>query len=109
MVSMRSEKPICAPARLSEVSPTLPLNGRLTDEGSHVKIKVSFVENTEMADVFIVQGERSRCNTGPSVNSSFSEFSVSVQGDKECIHRPQLLYRKESRSGFEPGSLCLPT
>ena len=25
MVSMRSEKPICAPPRLSEVSPTLPL------------------------------------------------------------------------------------
>ena len=24
-VSMRSEKPICAPPRLSEVSPTLPL------------------------------------------------------------------------------------
>ena len=24
------------------------------------------------------------------------------------IHRPQLLKRKESRSGFEPRSLCLP-
>ena len=54
MVSMRSEKPICAPSRLSEVSPRLPLNGRLTDEGSDVEIKVSSVENTELADVFIV-------------------------------------------------------
>ena len=24
------------------------------------------------------------------------------------VHRPQLLKRKESRSGFEPRSLCLP-
>ena len=34
MVSMRSEKPICAPHCLSEVSPTLPLkNVRLIDDG----------------------------------------------------------------------------
>ena len=30
---MHSEKPICAPPRLSEIFPTLPLNGHLTDDG----------------------------------------------------------------------------
>ena len=36
MVSMRSERPICAPPRLSEVPPTMPLkrfNIRLIDDG----------------------------------------------------------------------------
>ena len=30
------------------------------------------------------------------------------QSHKNSVHRPQLLKRKESRSGFEPRSLCLP-
>ena len=30
------------------------------------------------------------------------------QSHKDNVHRPQLLKRKESRSGFEPRSLCLP-
>ena len=30
------------------------------------------------------------------------------EGHKTVVHRPQLLKRKESRSGFELRSLCLP-
>ena len=45
------------------------------------------------------------------MGSDESRFNVSyLWGTKsqDSVHRPQFLKRKESRSGFEPGSLCLP-
>ena len=45
------------------------------------------------------------------VGSDESHFNVSVGSDgqsQDSVHRPQLLKRKESRSRFEPRSLCLP-
>ena len=41
------------------------------------------------------------------VGSDESHFNVSLIV-RDGVHRPQLLKRKESRSGFEPRSLCLP-
>ena len=46
------------------------------------------------------------------VGSDESHFDVSwLLGTKsqDSVQRPQLLKRKESRSRFEPRSLCLPT
>ena len=34
-------------------------------------------------------------------------FGVSDKAPKDSVHRPQLLKRKDSRSGFEPRSICL--
>ena len=45
------------------------------------------------------------------MGSDESHFNVSlIVGTKsqDSVHRPQLLKRKESRSGVEPRSLCLP-
>ena len=45
------------------------------------------------------------------MGSSESRFNVSLivrDKSQDSVHRPQLLKRKESRSGFEPRSLCLP-
>ena len=44
------------------------------------------------------------------MGSDESRFNVSliVRDKVTSVHRPQLLKRKESRSGFEPRSLCLP-
>ena len=45
------------------------------------------------------------------MGSDESHFNVSlIVRDKvtDGVHRPQHLKRKESRSGFEPRSLCLP-
>ena len=44
------------------------------------------------------------------VGSDDSHFKVSliVRDKVKSVHRPQLLKRKESRSGFELRSLCLP-
>ena len=45
------------------------------------------------------------------MGSDESHFNVSLivrdKATRQC-RRPQLLKRKESRSGFEPRSLCLP-
>ena len=41
------------------------------------------------------------------MGSDESHFSVSLIV-KDSVHRPQPLKRKESRSGFEPRSLCFP-
>ena len=38
-------------------------------------------------------------------DESHFNFSLIV---RDSVHRPQLLKRKESRSGFEPKPLCLP-
>ena len=40
-----------------------------------------------------------------------SHFNASLtegQSHKDCVYRPQLLKREESRSGIEPVSFCLP-
>ena len=48
------------------------------------------------------------------MGSDKSDFNVSlivrdkVTNKTVSMHRPQLLKRKESRSGFEPRSFCLP-
>ena len=45
------------------------------------------------------------------VGNDKSHFNVSLivkTKTQDSVHRPQLLKRKESRSGFEPKSFCLP-
>ena len=45
------------------------------------------------------------------MGSDESHFNVSElrrTKSQDSVHRPQLLKRKESRSRFEPRSLCLP-
>ena len=45
------------------------------------------------------------------MGSDESRFNVSLlwgTKSQDSVHRPQLSKRKESRSGFEPRSLCLP-
>ena len=45
------------------------------------------------------------------MGSDESHFNVSLivrAKSQDSVHRPQLLNGKESRSGFEPRSLCLP-
>ena len=51
-------------------------------------------------------------NTCIKIGSDESHFNVSLTvrdvKSQDSVHRPQPLKRKESRSGFEPRSLCLP-
>ena len=92
MISMRSEKPICAPLRLSEVFPTLPLK----------RFQCQFVWLTIALSVSSFQG---RSSSASSVHASLLQVIDGVRSLALCpqvvFHAPQHFRSSETQATSE--------